>query len=306
MTIEYEFQCCECNRYIIAFVGLRPEPPLCGHCLNLPGWYEDPIIFRMLSGVKTMKLSHVTFTGADHSVRPEELLYLSRHYLGMVEWGILISRNRWGTPRYPALEWINELQKLFKGTPHRLALHVCGHYLRQILVGVNELPPELVEGFQRIQLNFHGQALKFDVEACVEALAQRFEGKEIIFQIDGAMGEDFLAAVEDGRQAFHCVPLFDLSHGSGRMPSVWPTVGNWSGNLYGYAGGLGPQNLAEQLPRIELAAGGEGYWVDMETRVRSEDGSTFDLNAVRQCCDIAHRFINPPAATDAPAQEKAS
>jgi hypothetical protein len=39
----------------------------------------------------------------------------------------------------------------------------------------------------------------------------------------------------------------------------------------------------------------------METNVRSREdgGRTFDLNAVRACCDIVHRFLNPPA----PAQE---
>jgi hypothetical protein len=44
-----EFDCCECGRHIVAItVEKTPEPPLCAHCLHLPGWHEDPTLRAML------------------------------------------------------------------------------------------------------------------------------------------------------------------------------------------------------------------------------------------------------------------
>jgi len=60
---------------------------------------------------------------------------------------------------------------------------------------------------------------------------------------------------------------------------------------HGYAGGLGPENLAEQLPLIGQAAGDCRIWVDMESRVRSDNDRQFDLAKVRKCLEIAKPFI---------------
>lgn len=44
-----EFICCECGRHIIAVaLELLPEPPLCGACLHVPGWFKDPQLRRAL------------------------------------------------------------------------------------------------------------------------------------------------------------------------------------------------------------------------------------------------------------------
>lgn len=53
-----EFDCCECRTHVVAIVLEKPpEPPLCATCIALPGWYEDPIMRRMLGaddeGVRT-------------------------------------------------------------------------------------------------------------------------------------------------------------------------------------------------------------------------------------------------------------
>lgn len=74
---------------------------------------------------------------------------------------------------------------------------------------------------------------------------------------------------------------------AGIAPSAWPKYDDvqW----IGYAGGLGPHNLAEQMPRIAEAAGNSHYWVDMETWVRT-DGK-FDLALVRECIDIVKPYI---------------
>jgi hypothetical protein len=44
----HEFVCCECKRNIVLVGTLkRPEPPLCAHCLSIPGWHEDPLLKKI-------------------------------------------------------------------------------------------------------------------------------------------------------------------------------------------------------------------------------------------------------------------
>lgn len=55
--------------------------------------------------------------------------------------------------------------------------------------------------------------------------------------------------------------LFDTSSGFGILPEKWPEL---LPELYcGYAGGLGPDNLQEQLEKIESVIGDNEIWVDM-------------------------------------------
>jgi hypothetical protein len=40
-----EFDCCECGRHVFICSGLPlPEPRLCGLCLFIPSWFNDPVL----------------------------------------------------------------------------------------------------------------------------------------------------------------------------------------------------------------------------------------------------------------------
>lgn len=82
--------------------------------------------------------------------------------------------------------------------------------------------------------------------------------------------------------------LFDTSGGAGVLPASWPkpTSKFWCG----YAGGLGPLNVVEQIERIEGICE-QPYWIDMERRVRSENDSKLDLQAVRLVLQAAKPYI---------------
>ena len=62
--------------------------------------------------------------------------------------------------------------------------------------------------------------------------------------------------------------------------------------LHGYAGGLGPDNIESELQRIAAAAGDAPFWIDMETRVRSDNDEQFDLNKVRRCLEITAPLVS--------------
>lgn len=236
-----------------------------------------------------MKFDRVTITGADDSVSPQALIDLSMRF-PFVEWGILYSAKQEGAPRFPGKAWRERLQFDARGLPVNLSLHLCGRRLRDLLVGTNSLPVGLTEGFQRMQLNFHAEDIDWHLVPFVDALAA-LGLPSYIFQIDGNRGQDLLAEVEGcGGHCFEPVPLFDLSHGAGVVAEQWPQP--FSPDTYhGYAGGLGPENLEHEIQRIAAAADDARFWVDMETRVRSNGDALFDLAKVERCLQIADRFV---------------
>lgn len=229
-----------------------------------------------------MNLDRVTITGADDSVRPEDLFNLSEEF-PYVEWGILVSAHGMGSPRFPSAQWIKELHA--RAATMQLSIHLCGRWLRSLMMG--ELDPIILEladaRFQRLQLNFHAETLPYR-GAFIDAV-KRFGSLQVIFQIDGAGGHTFY---DFAKSAINAVPLFDVSHGAGGLPAKWPAP---LGPYQGYAGGLAPENLAAQLELISQAAGDVRVWVDMETRVRSDNDQIFDLAKVRRCLEIAKPFV---------------
>lgn len=251
-----------------------------------------------------MRLDRVTITGADNSVRPLDLARLTDTH-PFVEWGILVSRSQTDAngPRWPSRAWISDLQALKiqrAGTdehPIKLALHVCGRWVRELLMGENAVPLDLLEAFDRVQLNFHADGSPANYRLLREALPSLGE-RQIIFQIDGAMGKRHLQEMWrlDPEGELDLVPLFDVSHGRGVLPESWPSP-IAPGVYHGYAGGLGPVGLTAQLDHIDRAAGSSRVWVDMETNVRSHDDRTFDLEKVRLVLEAAQHHIAAPAAT---------
>jgi len=82
--------------------------------------------------------------------------------------------------------------------------------------------------------------------------------------------------------------LFDASGGHGVSPEYWPA--HLPDKSCGYAGGLGPDNLARELPRIQEAAGQGPYWIDMEGKLRNE-ADRFDLARARLCLAACRQFM---------------
>lgn len=233
-----------------------------------------------------MSLKRVTITGADDSVSPHDLIALGIEF-PFVEWGILVSPKHAGSARFPSEAWIMALQAIVSPNEN-LSMHLCGKWLRDLLVGVDHLDPPHTKGFDRLQLNFHGGPVKYDLHPFIESLS-RLGFREFIFQIDGAMGQEIIAAVHGEDPEFNAVPLFDLSHGAGKLPEKWPSP--FDDVMNGYAGGLGPENLRTQIVQLGQVAGATPFWIDMETRVRSDGDRQFDLAKVRLCLEIAKEFI---------------
>jgi hypothetical protein len=229
-------------------------------------------------------LSTVTITGADDSIRGSELAALSEEF-PFVEWGILFSHSQQGLRRFPTLAWVKELPAGL-----RYSAHFCGKYVRETVLEGNNKWVEWLEhsfpvNFQRIQLNFHGQFHKANSQFV--PMLQYYAKTNFILQCDGVNDGAVRNVVGD---CFNVSPLFDTSGGAGLVPPSWPV--SWPGVYCGYAGGLGPDIIAIELPKIaDRTQPAQPFWIDMERNVRSEDDWQFDLTKVRTVLDYCSAYV---------------
>lgn len=233
-------------------------------------------------------LTRVTITGADDQTDIPTLMHISKEF-PFVEWGILASRRQIGTKRFPTSEWANQFAHVCFHNPDtmKLSMHMCGGWVRELLLGTlhwEELPKGLLAVAQRIQINTHAEDHVSRTAMCARMLEE--PQKTFIFQMDDVNNHLVYGARAYG---VHVNALFDCSHGAGVLPSGWPR--SLQEIPCGYAGGLGPENVSQQLLVIERAGQGRDFWIDMEGRVRDENGD-LDLNKVRKVLELCAPLIN--------------
>lgn len=201
----------------------------------------------------------ITFTGADDFTDIGEMQRLSSIY--PIEWGILFSTSRQGVdPRYPSQDALSRLVR----SGLRLAVHLCGDYSKAIMAGMAISPPVDLSVFKRIQIN-HASPNPDAIQDF-----QAFHGPRCIAQTRGPVFPDN-AAVDW---------LFDASGGRGIEPASWLP---YPGRLVGYAGGIGPDNVAAVIESIDAPG---PYWIDMESKVRTND--RFNLGLCRRVCETVY------------------
>lgn len=223
-----------------------------------------------------------TLTGADDHVKQADLWYLAEQFRpGLVEWGILYSASNQGTGRYPSFKWIEQLTEMMgRGKTPRFALHVCGRAVQQFLDGTGHVT-EIAKAFPRVQINFRSREYQLDD---IRAMVKRNRRKTIITQHNYANASLWRDLRDFGNHAV----LFDESGGRGISPAEWPAA--IAGVKSGYAGGLGLDNLMDELENIRAAAGSDaGYWIDAEGKLRDTE-DRFDMRVARQFLETATAF----------------
>jgi hypothetical protein len=244
------------------------------------------------------RLLCTTLTGIDQRVQIDTLYEISRHY-PFVEFGVLYSTSQAGTGRYPSLEWIELVANTLRRTPGpRAALHVCGRAVADLIEGRGHVS-QLVHAFGRIQLNF--AAKRYSTED-IRSLLKRHPNTVFITQY----AHDKADLWKDLLDLSNHAVLFDASCGQGITPAQWPApldavtegLTALSRNpVCGYAGGLGPDNLAQHLPAIAKVSADLPIWLDMESKLRLDD--KFDLTTALKCLYIVERAMHEMAPTSA-------
>lgn len=169
----------------------------------------------------------VTVTGADDSLNNfEDLIKIYEKY-PYVEFGILLSKTSMGSNRFPGERWLLNASEKYKNKL-KFSGHICGRWVKEILNGtwtINELKlihNELPNLFSRWQLNTHGILHEFNKEKILYVLNDELDikNKEVIIQYDKTNIELLKFLTE---KDLNISTLYDLSHGSGRLPDTWET-----------------------------------------------------------------------------------
>lgn len=216
-------------------------------------------------------LARVSLTGAGDGVDTDRMEELSDRY-PCVEWGVLSLQEREGQGRNPTRAWRLSCLAALKGRSN-MALHLCGkaNFERLLSEGVWD---ELGE-YERIQANINSREKYFDKESVMrvwEILATQTRG--LIIQMHEHVEPWAMEFLARKASPMRIDVLFDESKGRGVSPESWrPSL---AGARCGFAGGLGPDNVAASLPKIAEAAKIKGCWIDMETKLRT--GGVFDLD----------------------------
>lgn len=238
-----------------------------------------------------MRLTLCTLTGVDEHSDLSRITDLSARYRS-AEWGFLYSPKLQGQPgRYPSVDFMGHA---FNTLPFyvNVAMHVCGKGVTDLLEKEPVITALMFRVFQRgggnrVQLNFNQLRKPVDIQA-LRDLISKYPKLTFITQHNEA-NASLWKSLEDLEN--HAV-LFDASGGRGVSPEFWPTPLPVS---CGYAGGLGVDNIADQLDAIKLVAPNSSHWVDMEGSLRDIDQNEHDwlnLDRCEQVLAVAQKFAD--------------
>lgn len=231
------------------------------------------------------KFKGVTFTGADDNTSIQDLVALSKEY-DYVEFGILLKKDdgQGTTPRWPSDGWIADLLDAKERNKYlELALHVSGPEAIEELIRPGSQLIHIAKKFDRVQMNMRWNIHDFkEIASTVEYLSDC--SVPVITQFNDA-NSDLYKYLFYFRS--HCL-LIDFSGGNGRLPKHWPSP--FEGISCGYAGGLNPENIATEFPKIYEAVNSVKdydleYWIDMESGVREMIGDK-DVFSIRRCREV--------------------
>lgn len=244
-----------------------------------------------------MKLKYVTLTGADDQTSMVDLISLSTEF-PFVEWAMLHSNTRMGSVRYPQFETtVLRLESLPSDV--KVAVHLCGASAFEAIQGgpvANTLIRMVTARNGRIQLNISGAAydtMGDSTEVEFRKLHERWPETKFILQ-HSARTAKLIPALED---IDNITFLHDWSGGRGLRVCSWgppPTR-----KPYGYAGGIGPDTIKEDLASISTVTDREDLWVDMETKLRTDTPeSAFDMLKCRRVLRAASPWVESSSVTE--------
>ena len=229
-----------------------------------------------------MIIKYITCSDPHEDVSHSDVLRLLR-YAPQVEIGMQALPASMSTGK-PRNKWFNGLLQLVQNIDMRLnvAVHVNYQWCDEICSG--KIPGEIQQwmgmrrAFERTpvikrwQLNIGDNTKNWDTRAVAKLISDHPE-HEFIFPYNDTVRNKIDELNKTG------VPfslLYDSSYGYGKLPEQWnPPV--YDNHMMGYAGGLSPENIAENLDKIAQQVP-ENYrmWIDAEGRLMRPGTREFD------------------------------
>ena len=198
----------------------------------------------------------------------------------------------------PRRKWFESLLKesLSMPTAPNLAVHLNLDWCDKFCQGI--LAPDLLDLFfllredgtpaiHRWQINIHGSKTKLFKPDNIARILNNYSGREFIFQY-GASEYHRMQRLDNTGTKFSV--LYDTSGGAGKLTKNWRAP-LFEAHPQGYAGGLSPENVSENLDKIAKVAGNRtDTWIDAEGKLKTPGTKTFDIKIAKQYINAAIRW----------------
>lgn len=233
-----------------------------------------------------MNLRFITCSDARENLSPVQVVDLLK-ISPLAELGVQAHAPRmsYGEPRYTWMQRVCEVAKISR-TPVNIAIHVNFTWCNDICVGI--VPSEINSllrhknsyTFQpvvsRIQLNIDENTKMFDAEKLAKII-KGWKKFEVILPFNKITKPHIEELKKTGAQ-FSL--LFDGSYGAGILPEKWDKPA-YNDIAFGYAGGLSPDNVKENLDKIsQILPTNYDTWIDAEGQLRDRYGA-MDISLAR-------------------------
>lgn len=245
-----------------------------------------------------MNLKYVTLTGADENTNVDDLVKLSNNH-PKVEWAFLHSINGNATkPRYPSLGWIaNAIAQL---EDHNIAIHICGSLVNEYVYGIRDLAwlSKINNPYNiRVQLNIPSY-IDVSVEHFIVNFSRMLEKNSLIqfiVQHNNRNANSVINMLNHIKMAQikNIQVLRDCSGGRGIRESGWSLPENLPRFIpYGFAGGIGPDTVLEDIAALKDLVGQSHIWIDMESSLREKAKTCDSIFSIPTCTDILEKIQN--------------
>ena len=247
-----------------------------------------------------MKLSFISCSGANEHTNIRELAdAFGNLFYPEIVMGIQVSGKKasYETPRYL---WLERLYKYLEKTDTYLniSLHVNEDWAERFLEGdvAEELNHFLrtnhsqgIPFIKTVQLNFKlSDKIEKDIDAdvLIETM-RRYPRQDFILSCNRYNNNFINRIYNESSYKFLC--LYDESFGEGIIPAQREAP-LFEDRLQGYAGGLSPDNIIEELQKIEkLVDNDTEIFVDAEGKLKDTDGK-FSITKAKEFADNCWKY----------------
>lgn len=242
-----------------------------------------------------MQLRYITCSDIRENASVDKVIELLQ-ISSKVEIGIQAHRptmNK-GMPRHMWLENLLSLSDCFS-QPLNIAIHINHAWCSDFCDGI--IPEKLQELLdrkhkgtgkpiiKRWQLNL-GDATSIPCADKTSKIIKNYRQNEFVFPYNNNKKlQEFISRLD--RKGVNFSLLYDSSYGAGISPESWNSP-VYMNHAQGYAGGLSPENVSENLDKIAKVAGSRtDIWIDAEGKLKIPGTKTFDIQRAKQYINAA-------------------